>query len=60
MTAHAILPTLGRLSARQPCVRQRARRASTEAAVRLAVDSWFGFTHRLPDKESLWSDEVTV
>ena len=48
------------LSARQRRVRGRARGLSFKAAVRLAADSLFRFTHRATQGKALWSESVSV
>ena len=60
MWAQRISPAPGSLSARQRCVQRRARRLCFKAAVRLAADALFGFTHRAPGGKALWSDTVSV
>ncbi len=60
MRAFRISPVSGGLSARQRRVRRRARQLCFKAAVRLAADSLFDFTHRAAQGKSLWSDSVCV
>ena len=60
MRAHRISPAPDGLSARQQSVRRRARQLCFKAAVRLAADSLFDFTHRATRGKSLWSDSVCV
>lgn len=60
MWARRISPTLGGLSARQRHVRHHARHLRFKAAVRLAADASFGFTHCAPGGKSLWSNTVSV
>jgi hypothetical protein len=58
--AQCIAPARGGLSARQRRVRLRACQLCFKAAVRLAADALFGFTHRAPDGDALWSNTVSV
>jgi len=60
MLAQRISPTSGRLSASQRRVQRRVRRLCFKAAVRLAVDAQFRFTHRATQGKALWSDSVGV
>jgi len=48
------------LSARQQRVQRRARRLCFKAAIRLAADALFCFTHRATQGKALWSDSVCV
>ncbi len=48
------------LSARQRRIRRRARRLDFKAAVHLAADALFGFTHRATQGKALWSESVCV
>ena len=48
------------LSARQRRIQCRSRRLCFKAAVRLAADALFGFTHRATHGKALWSDSVCV
>lgn len=60
MNAQRISPSPGCLSARQRTVRRRAGRLSFQAAVWLAADALFGFTHRASRANALWSDTTHV
>lgn len=60
MTARRIPPPSSRMSARQRSIQQRASRLPFQAAVRLAADALFGFTHRASRGKALWSDTVHV
>ncbi len=58
--AQRISPAPGNLSADQRRVRHRARQLPFEAAVPLAADALFGFTHRVTGGKALWSNTVSV
>jgi len=58
MWEQRISPTPGGPSARQRRVQHRARRLCFKAAVRLAADVLFGFTHRAAQGKTLWSDDA--
>jgi hypothetical protein len=58
MSAQRILPSPGHLSARQRSVRRRASQLPFKAAVWLAVDALFRFTHRASRAKALWSDHA--
>ena len=60
MLAQSISPRSGRLSASQRRVQRRVRRLCFKAAVRLAADAQFRFTHRATQGKALWSDSVGV
>ena len=60
MWAQRISPASGGLSARQRRVQRRARQLCFKAAVRLAADALFHFTHRTTQGKALWSDSVGV
>jgi hypothetical protein len=58
MCANLISSSTADLSAQQRRIRRHAGQLGFKAAVRFAAKSSFGFTHRLPQGESLWSDSV--
>ena len=60
MWAQQISAATDDLSARQRRVQRRARRLCFKAAVHLAADALFCFTHRATQGKSLWSDSVGV
>lgn len=60
MWAQRISPASGDLSARQRRVQRDASRLCFKAAVRLAADGLFCFTHRATQGKALWSDSVCV
>ena len=60
MLAQHISGAPGGLSSRQRRVQRRARRLCFKAAIRLAADELFGFTHRATGAKALWSDNVYV
>ena len=60
MQAVRISPAPSSLSARQRRVQHRTRRLCFKAAVRLAADVLFGFTHRTLQGKALWSDSMCV
>ena len=60
MLAQRISPAPGGLSASQRRVQRRARQLSFKAAVPVAVDALFGFTHRASGGKALWSNTVSV
>ena len=51
---------MGGPTPRQRSVRHRARRLYLHAAVRLAADAFFRFTHRAKRVDALWSDSEGV
>ena len=53
-------PSPSSLSARQRLIQHRASRLPFKAAVRLAADALFGFTHCAAHGKALWSDAVYV
>ena len=60
MLTQRISETPDGLSGLQRRVRRRARRLCFKAAVRLAADDLFDFTHRAANGKALWSDSVCV
>ena len=60
MWAQRISRAPGGLSARQRRLQRRARRLCFKAAVPLAADALFRFTHRATQGKALWSDSVRV
>jgi len=60
MRAQHISGAPGGLSLRQQRVQHRVRGLCFKAAVRLAADELFGFTHRATGAKALWSANVYV
>ncbi|MBN2475998.1 MAG: hypothetical protein JXB62_15405 [Pirellulales bacterium] len=60
MNTRRIYPLSSPLSARQRFVRYRASRLPFKAAVRLAADALFRFTHCASASKALWSERTHV